>query len=144
MDLELKKYLQVLSNRNSDKGNIITNIGLLLEKNNGHKNPTDYSLLLPEKLMNLYISSEDKENVIDCLLSILKQEPIYSSRIVWSIGKTFDEKNIESLLSTIIEINCLDDETLEQINYIVDAIKNERINKLFQKIKLLRISKQKS
>ncbi|MCR5763620.1 MAG: hypothetical protein K6G00_09600 [Treponema sp.] len=143
MNLELQNYLQILSNKNnSNKGNMITNIGLLLEKNNGYTNPTDYSLLLPKELKNLSINTEDKEKVIDCLLSILKHEPIYSSRIVWSIGKTFDEKIIESLLSSIIQSNQCDDETFEQILFIVDVIQNEQINNFVQKIKSLRMGKK--
>jgi len=139
MNIELQKYLQSLSNKNNtDKADMITNIGLLLEKNNGYNNPTDYSLLLPEELLCLSITTDDREKIIDCLLVLLKQEPVYSSRIVWTIGKTFNENYIESMLSTILQINTLDNDTFEQIDYIVEVTKNERIIKLFEKINSLR------
>lgn len=98
MDLALQNYLQQLTDKNINKDNIIMNIGLLIEKNIPENNPTDYSLLLPSGLMRFSITSKDVDEIVDSLLILLKHEPVYPSRIVWCIGKTFDEKKVELLL----------------------------------------------
>ena len=134
MTVELKNYLQTLAEKSIDKDNVIMNIGLLLEKNN----PTDYSLLLPQYLVNLSLSQKDIDEIVNSLLILLKNEPVYSSRIVWSIGKTFDEKKIEDMLSIISQMKYCDEETFKQINFLVDVVKNERINQLVDEINLLR------
>ena len=137
MDLELKKYLYQLSNKNIDKNNIIMNLGLLIEKNLSKNNPTDYILLLPSSIVNISIDSKDIDEIVDILLHLLKTEPVYTSRIVWCIGKTFDENKIETLLLTIIQSNFCDDETFKQIQFLIDVIKNETIILLFGKISRL-------
>lgn len=134
MTVELKNYLQTLAEKSIDKDNVIMNIGLLLEK----KNPTDYSLLLPQYLVNLSLSQKDIDEIVNSLLILLKNEPVYSSRIVWSIGKTFDEKKIEDMLSIISQMKYCDEETFKQINFLVDVVKNGRINQLVDEINLLR------
>ena len=139
MNVELRKYLQMLGDENNcKKGDMITNIGLLLEKNNSHENPTDYSLLLPAELLNLSLTAKDADEIIDCLLLILKEEPAYSNRIVWSVGKTFDEKKVELLLQTILQTKFCDEETFSQILFLVDVVKNDHINELVHKLEFLR------
>ena len=56
----------------NNKDNMIMNIGLLLEKNISKDNPTDYSLLLPPELVNLSVSHEDIDEIINSLLILLK------------------------------------------------------------------------
>lgn len=138
MNYELQKYLQQLNDKNIDKNNIIMNIGLLIEKNNSKKNPTDYNLLLPLNLINLSITSKDIDELVIFLLELLKQEPKYSCQIVWSIGKTFDENKVELLLLTIKKMKYCDEETFKQVKFVIDVINNERINQLFNDICLLR------
>ena len=65
------------------------------EKNISKDNPTDYSLLLPPELVDLSVSHEDIDEIINSLLILLKNKPSYSSRIVWAVGKTFDEKKLK-------------------------------------------------
>ena len=138
MNLNLQNYIQQLTDKNINKENIIMNIGLLIEKNISENNPTDYSLLLPSVLLKLSITSKDIDEIIASLLILLKEEPIYSSRIVWCIGKTFDEKKVESLLLAIIQFKHCDEETFKQIEFLIDVVKNERIIQLFDEIVLLR------
>ena len=96
MTLFLKNYLKMLNDTGvNNKDNMIMNIGLLLEKNISKNNPTDYSLLLPPELVDLSVSHEDIDEIINSLLILLKNEPSYSSRVVWAIGKTFDEKKLK-------------------------------------------------
>ena len=114
------------------------NIGLLIEKNISENNPTDYSLLLPSVLIKLSLTSKDVDEIVDSLLILLKNDPSYSSRIVWAIGKTFDEKKVELLLLTIIQIKQCDEETFKQIKFLIDVVKNKRIIQLFDEIILLR------
>ncbi|WP_277055527.1 hypothetical protein [Treponema socranskii] len=115
------------------------NIGLLLEKNISKDNPTDYSLLLPPELVNLSVSHEDIDEIINSLLILLKNKPSCSSRIVWAVGKTFDEKKIEALLFIISQIKYCDDETFKQIIFLTDAVKNKQINRLVHEIELFRL-----
>ena len=96
-----------------------------------------FSLLLPEELINLSISQKDKEDILNCLLTVLKNEPIYSRQIVWCFGKTFDEKDIETLLFNISQLKRCDKETFQQILFVIDIINNERINNLVTEISLL-------
>ena len=124
----------------NNKDNMIINIGLLLEKNISKDNPTDYSLLLPPELVNLSVSQEDIDEIINSLLILLKNEPSYSSRVVWAIGKTFDEKKIEALLFTLSQIKYCDDETFKQIIFLTDVVKNKQINRLVHEIELFRLS----
>ena len=138
MTVEMKNYIQTLAEKSIDKDNVVMNIGLLLEKNNSKNNPTDYSLLLPQYLVNLSLSQKDIDEIVNSLLILLKNEPVYSSRIVWSIGKTFDEKKIEDMLSIISQMKYCDEETFKQINFLADVVKNERINQLVDEINLLR------
>ena len=138
MDLDLQNYLRQLTDKNINKDNIIINIGLLIEKNISENNPTDYSLLLPSVLIKLSLTSKDVDEIVDSLLILLKNDPSYSSRIVWAIGKTFDEKKVELLLLTIIQIKQCDEETFKQIKFLIDVVKNKRIIQLFDEIILLR------
>lgn len=138
MDLDLQNYLRQLTDKNINKDNIIMNIGLLIEKNISENNPTDYSLLLPSVLIKLSLTSKDVDEIVDSLLILLKNDPSYSSRIVWAIGKTFDEKKVELLLLTIIQIKQCDEETFKQIKFLIDVVKNKRIIQLFDEIILLR------
>lgn len=135
----LKQYLKILYDKSiKDKNDVIMNMGLLLEKNGPVNNPTDYSLLLPPELVNLSLSTKDKEDIVTCLLTVLKNEPNYSSRIVWSIGKTFNERDIELMLLTVLQLKKWDEDTFSQISFLVDVVNNERINNLFNDICLLK------
>ena len=108
------------------------------EKNISKDNPTDYSLLLPPELVDLSVSHEDIDEIINSLLILLKNKPSYSSRIVWAVGKTFDEKKIEALLFTLSQIKYCDDETFKQITFLTDVVKNKQINRLVHEIELFR------
>ena len=114
------------------------NIGLLIEKNTNPNNPTEYSTLLPQMLVNKSITTIDINKVVDYLLILLRQEPEYADRIVWSIGKTFDKEKVKQLLSTILQMKICDDETFQQIEFVVDVINDEEINNLYQGIVFLR------
>lgn len=138
MDLDLQNYLQQLTDKNANKDNIIMNIGLLIEKNTNSNNPTEYSTLLPQMLVNKSITTIDINKVVDYLLILLRQEPKYADRIVWSIGKTFDKEKVKQLLSTILQMKICDDETFQQIEFVVDVINDEEINNLYQGIVFLR------
>lgn len=138
MDLDLQNYLQQLTDKNANKDNIIMNIGLLIEKNTNPNNPTEYSTLLPQMLVNKSITTIDINKVVDYLLILLRQEPEYADRIVWSIGKTFDKEKVKQLLSTILQMKICDDETFQQIEFVVDVINDEEINNLYQGIVFLR------
>lgn len=138
MDLDLLNYLQQLTDKNINKDNIIMNIGLLIEKNTNPNNPTEYSILLPQMLVNKSITTRDIDKIVDSLLILLQEEPEYAGRIVWSIGKTFDKKKVKRLLSTIMQMKICDDETFQQIEFVVDIINDEEINNLYQGIVLLR------
>lgn len=138
MDLDLQNYLQQLTDKNTNKDNIIMNIGLLIEKNTNPNNPTEYSTLLPQMLVNKSITTIDINKVVDYLLILLRQEPEYADRIVWSIGKTFDKEKVKQLLSTILQMKICDDETFQQIEFVVDVINDEEINNLYQGIVFLR------
>ncbi len=138
MDLDLQNYLQQLTDKNTNKDNIIMNIGLLIEKNTNPNNPTEYSTLLPQMLVNKSITTIDINKVVDYLLILLRQEPKYADRIVWSIGKTFDKEKVKQLLSTILQMKICDDETFQQIEFVVDVINDEEINNLYQGIVFLR------
>ena len=139
MTLFLKNYLKMLNDTGvNNKDNMIVNIGLLLEKNISKDNPTDYSLLLPPDLEDISVSHEDIDEIINSLLILLKNEPSYSSRVVWAIGKTFDEKKIEALLFTLSQIKYCDDETFKQITFLTDVVKNKQINRLVYEIELFR------
>lgn len=138
MDLDLQNYLQQLTDKNTNKDNIIMNIGLLIEKNTNLNNPTEYSTLLPQMLVNKSITTIDINKVVDYLLILLRQEPEYADRIVWSIGKTFDKEKVKQLLSTILQMKICDDETFQQIEFVVDVINDEEINNLYQGIVFLR------
>lgn len=138
MDLDLQNYLQQLTDKNTNKDNIIMNIGLLIEKNTNPNNPTEYSTLLPQMLVNKSITTIDINKVVDYLLILLRQEPEYADRIVWSIGKTFDKEKLKQLLSTILQMKICDDETFQQIEFVVDVINDEEINNLYQGIVFLR------
>lgn len=138
MDLDLLNYLQQLTDKNINKDNIIMNIGLLIEKNTNPNNPTEYSILLPQMLVNKSITTRDIDKIVDSLLILLQQEPEYAGRIVWSIGKTLDKKKVKRLLSTIMQMKICDDETFQQIEFVVDIINDEEINNLYQGIVLLR------
>lgn len=139
MTLFLKNYLKMLNDTGiNNKDNMIMNIGLLLEKNISKDNPTDYSLLLPPELVNLSVSHEDIDEIINSLLILLKNKPSYSSRIVWAVGKTFDERKIEALLFTLSQIKYCDDETFKQITFLTDVVKNKQINRLVYEIELFR------
>lgn len=138
MDLDLQNYLQQLTDKNANKDNIIMNIGLLIEKNTNPNNPTEYSTLLPQMLVNKSITTIDINKVVDYLLILLRQEPKYADRIVWSIGKTFDKEKVKQLLSTILQMKICDDETFQQIEFVVDVINDEEINNLYQGIVFLR------
>lgn len=132
MDLDLQNYLQQLTDKNINKDNIIMNIGLLIEKNITPNNPTDYSLILPQTLINKSITTCDIDKIVDSLLILLQHEPKYASRIVWSIGKTFDKEKVKQLLSTIIQMKICDNETFKQIEFVVDIINDKEINNLYQ------------
>ena len=135
----LKQYLKILYDKSiKDKNDVIMNMGLLLEKNGPVDNPTDYSLLLPPELLNLSLSTKDKEDIVTCLLTVLKNEPNYSSRIVWGIGKTSNERDIELMLLTVLQLKKCDEDTFSQISFLVDVVNNERINNLFNDICLLK------
>jgi hypothetical protein len=138
MDLDLLNYLQQLTDKNINKDNIIMNIGLLIEKNTNPNNPTEYSILLPQMLVNKSITTRDIDKIVDSLLILLQEEPEYAGRIVWSIGKTLDKKKVKRLLSTIMQMKICDDETFQQIEFVVDIINDEEINNLYQGIVLLR------
>lgn len=138
MDLDLQNYLQQLTDKNTNKDNIIMNIGLLFEKNTNLNNPTEYSTLLPQMLVNKSITTIDINKVVDYLLILLRQEPEYADRIVWSIGKTFDNEKVKQLLSTILQMKICDDKTFQQIEFVVDVINDEEINNLYQGIVFLR------
>lgn len=138
MDLDLQNYIQQLTDKNANKDNIIMNIGLLIEKNTNPNNPTEYSTLLPQMLVNKSITTIDINKVVDYLLILLRQEPEYADRIVWSIGKTFDKEKVKQLLSTILQMKICDDETFQQIEFVVDVINDEEINNLYQGIVFLR------
>ncbi len=138
MDLDLLNYLQQLTDKNINKDNIIMNIGLLIEKNTNPNNPTEYSILLPQMLVNKSITTRDIDKIVDSLLILLQEEPEYAGRIVWSIGKTLDKKKVKRLLSTILQMKICDDETFQQIEFVVDIINDEEINNLYQGIVLLR------
>lgn len=138
MDLDLQNYLQQLTDKNTNKDNIIMNICLLIEKNTNPNNPTEYSTLLPQMLVNKSITTIDINKVVDYLLILLRQEPKYADRIVWSIGKTFDKEKVKQLLSTILQMKICDDETFQQIEFVVDVINDEEINNLYQGIVFLR------
>lgn len=139
MTLFLKNYLKMLNDTGvNNKDNMIMNIGLLLEKNIS-KDPTDYSLLLPPELVDLSVPHEDIDEIINSLLILLKNKPSYSSRIVWAVGKTFDEKKIEALLFIISQIKHCDDETFKQIIFLTDAVKNKQINRLVHEIELFKL-----
>lgn len=138
MDLDLQNYIQQLTDKNANKDNIIMNIGLLIEKNTNPNNPTEYSTLLPQMLVNKSITTIDINKVVDYLLILLRQEPKYADRIVWSIGKTFDKEKVKQLLSTILQMKICDDETFQQIEFVVDVINDEEINNLYQGIVFLR------
>ena len=141
MTLFLENYLKMLNDTGvNNKDNMIINIGLLLEKNISKDNPTDYSLLLPPELVNLSVSQEDIDEIINSLLILLKNEPSYSSRVVWAVGKTFDEKKIEALLFTLSQIKYCDDETFKQITFLTDVVKNKQINRLVHEVELFRLS----
>ena len=131
----LRECLNILDDRQiADKNNSISNIALLLEKNNGRQNPTDYSLLLPTELLAVPLSQDDKDEIFSHLLNLLKKEPMYSSSIVWCVGKTFEENKIEAVLSAIIETGKCDDETFRQIAFLADVISSERIRQLLSEI----------
>ena len=86
----MKNYLKMLNDTGvNNKDNMIINIGLLLEKNISKDNPTDYSLLLPPELVNLSVSHEDIEEIINSLLILFKNKRSYSSRVVCDIVITF-------------------------------------------------------
>ncbi|MBR6583351.1 MAG: hypothetical protein IKK80_07075 [Treponema sp.] len=138
MDLDLQNYLQQLTDKNTNKDNIIMNIGLFFEKNTNLNNPTEYSTLLPQMLVNKSITTIDINKVVDYLLILLRQEPEYADRIVWSIGKTFDNEKVKQLLSTILQMKICDDKTFQQIEFVVDVINDEEINNLYQGIVFLR------
>lgn len=138
MDLDLQNCLQQLTDKNTNKDNIIMNIGLLIEKNTNPNNPTEYSTLLPQMLVNKSITTIDINKVVDYLLILLRQEPEYADRIVWSIGKTFDKEKVKQLLSTILQMKICNDETFQQIEFVVDVINDEEINNLYQGIVFLR------
>lgn len=138
MNKNLKDYLIIITDENIDnKEEMIMNLGLLLEKNNNN-NPTDYSLLLPSELVDITLTQEDKNIIISCLHNLLIKEPKYSSSIIWSIGKTFDEKIIEELLFTIIQTKHCNEKSFTQISFLVDVVSNEKIKQLFHEIELLK------
>ena len=141
MDLDLHNYLKQLTDKNTNKDNIIMNIGLLIEKNITPNNPTDYSLILPQTLINKSITTSDIDKIVDSLLILLQHEPEYASRIVWSIGKTFDKEKVKQLLSTIMQMKICDDETVKQIKFVVGVIKDEQIINLYNSIIFLRNKK---
>ena len=75
------------------------------------------------------------------LLILLQHEPEYASRIVWSIGKTFDKEKVKQLLSTIMQMKICDDETVKQIKFVVGVIKDDQIINLYNSIIFLRNKK---
>lgn len=138
MDATLIKYLSSLDEDIAkDKSDLIMTFGLLLEKNNGKENPTDYTYLLPTDLINLKLSKSDSDEIVSALLDLLEKFTKYSDRIVWAIGKTYNEKNIESVLSAILKIQYCDDKTFKQVSFLIDVFANDKILDLFCKIKEL-------
>ena len=138
MNRTLEKYLDRLGCKGiADKRNIITDIALLLEKN-ARPNPTDYAALLPPDFVGLRLSQKDVATAVSCLMRLLRDEPKYSAVIVWGIGKTFDEKNVEAVLAEIIRQNRCDDETFRQISFVIEVITSTRIQEQFRKIERLR------
>ena len=115
----IKRYIELLfSEGNKNKRDIIINLGLLIEKNTDKENPTDYVQLLPSDFLS-------------------KGRNYYDS-VIWAIGKSYDEKFIEKALETVIhEKLYVYKDVLQQINFVVDIIKSEKIDELLSTINLM-------
>ena len=127
----IKKYIELLfSEGNKNKRDIIINLGLLIEKNTDKENPTDYVQLLPSDLLVVNLSDE--------LIYFLNKGRNYYDSVIWAIGKSYDEKFIEKALETVIhEKLYVYKDVLQQINFVVDIIKSEKIDELLSTINLM-------
>ena len=128
----IKRYIELLfSEGNKNKRDIIINLGLLIEKNTDKENPTDYVQLLPSDLLVVNLSEEEKNYILDELIYFLSKGRNYYDSVIWAIGKSYDEKFIEKALETVIhEKLYVYKDVLQQINFVVDIIKSEKIDEL--------------
>ena len=135
----IKKYIELLfSEGNKNKRDIIINLGLLIEKNTDKENPTDYVQLLPAELFVVNLSEEEKNYILDELIYFLSKGRNYYDSVIWAIGKSYDEKFIEKALETVIhEKLYVYKDVLQQINFVVDIIKSEKIDELLSTINLM-------
>ena len=109
-----------------------------MKKNTDKENPTDYVQLLPSDLLVVNLSEEEKNYILDELIYFLSKGRNYYDSIIWAIGKSYDEKFIEKALETVIhEKLYVYKDVLQQINFVVDIIKSEKIDELLSTINLM-------
>lgn len=109
-----------------------------MKKNTDKENPTDYVQLLPSDLLVVNLSEEEKNYILDELIYFLSKGRNYYDSVIWAIGKSYDEKFIEKALETVIhEKLYVYKDVLQQINFVVDIIKSEKIDELLSTINLM-------
>ena len=109
-----------------------------MKKNTDKENPTDYVQLLPSDLLVVNLSEEEKNYILDELIYFLNKGRNYYDSVIWAIGKSYDEKFIEKALETVIhEKLYVYKDVLQQINFVVDIIKSEKIDELLSTINLM-------
>ena len=88
--------------------------------------------------MVVNLSEEEKNYILDELIYFLSKGRNYYDSVIWAIGKSYDEKFIEKALETVIhEKLYVYKDVLQQINFVVDIIKSEKIDELLSTINLM-------
>ena len=88
--------------------------------------------------MVVNLSEEEKNYILDELIYFLSKGRNYYDSVIWAIGKSYDEKFIEKALETVIhEKLYVYTDVLQQINFVVDIIKSEKIDELLSTINLM-------
>lgn len=120
--MTIDKLMILLEDDGSLTADSYTNLGLLIERKFTQPNTCDYTMLLPDELIDLKITDDLAIDILNMLLEKVIKGDNFSSIMAWAIGRSYLDDFNRKLIKYLISSNT------DDLNLIIQCLRSAEVS----------------